>query len=192
MTATQQPVLETARLVLRPFLSSDAADVAKYAGDYDIARTTLRIPHPYSVPQAEDWISSLDNVFQEGKTVIFAIVPKTLNHIIGAVGLELCRTHDQAELGFWVGKPFWGQGYATEAARCVLQFGFQQLELNCVHAEHFIHNAASEKLMKKLGMKYEGTLRQRYKKYGTYVDCKAWSILKEEFHPTPDSQAGKM
>ena len=179
-----QPTLETPRLILRPFAPSDAASVAKYAGDYDIYRNTLRIPYPYQEEQAAEWIAAIQPSYEQGKAVIFAIVPRDLDHITGAVGLELGTAafdSHTAELGFWTGKPFWGKGYCTEATTCVLGYGFSRLGLSCIWAAHFCSNVASSKVMQKLGMKHEGKLRQRYMKDGECTDVESWSILRGEY-----------
>jgi hypothetical protein len=72
--------------------------------------------------------------------------------------------HSQAEMGFWIGVDYWGQGFATEAGQAVIRFGFERLNLNRVHAHHMVRNPASGRVLEKLGMKREGALRQRVRK----------------------------
>jgi RimJ/RimL family protein N-acetyltransferase len=84
----------------------------------------------------------------------------------------------QAELGFWVGKPFWRLGYASEAASAVVQFGFESLGLNRIYAFHMARNPASGKVLEKLGMQREGILRQRVRKWERFEDVVAYAVLR--------------
>jgi hypothetical protein len=111
----EQPTLETPRVLLRPFTLSDAAVVQQLAGDYAIADTTLNIPHPYSDGVAEEWIAGQHADFEAGTRVTYAITLRELGELIGAIGLGIEHRFDRAEMGYWIGKPYWGHGYCTEA-----------------------------------------------------------------------------
>jgi [ribosomal protein S5]-alanine N-acetyltransferase len=87
-------------------------------------------------------------------------------------------------LGYWIGKPYWGRGFCTEAARAVLRYAFTELGLNRVHAYHFHHNPASGRVLQKIGMTHEGLLRQHVKKWGQFIDNELYSILRSEFENT--------
>ena len=89
--------------------------------------------------------------------------------------------HDHAELGYWIGVPYWGAGYATEGARAVMQFGFETLSLNRIFASHFSRNPASGRVLQKIGMRYEGTLRRHLKKWDEYIDLECYGVLRSEF-----------
>lgn len=177
----QIPRLETKRLILRPFENADAADVMRLAGDRAIADTTLNIPHPYREGMAEDWISSHQDSFNQGRGVTFAVTRKSDGALIGAVSLMGMTRDHQAELGYWVGKPHWKQGYCTEAARAVLKFAFCDLALVRVHASHFTRNPASGRVMQKIGMRKEGCRRQHVTKWGKLEDLDLYGILKQEW-----------
>jgi [ribosomal protein S5]-alanine N-acetyltransferase len=102
--------------------------------------------------------------------------------LIGAMGLrDIDTEHSLAEMGFWIGLDWWGQGYATEAGRAVLQFGFEQLNLNRVHAHHMVRNPASGRVLEKIGMRQEGLLRQRVKKWGVFEDVVLMATLRSEW-----------
>ena len=116
------PTLETERLILRPFRLEDAAEVQRFAGDRSIADTTLNIPHPYEAGMAEEWISKHRPDFEDGKGVTFAITRKSDGSLIGAIGLMGMVKGHQAELGYWIGQPYWSQGFCTEAGAAVLAF----------------------------------------------------------------------
>ena len=179
------PVLETPRLLLRPFALSDAQSVQALAGDAAIADTTLRIPHPYEDGMAEEWIGTHERLFESGEQANFAITRKTNRELVGAIGLVIEGGADRAELGYWVGKPGWGQGYCSEAGRAVLAFGFETLHLQRIHACFFPRNPASGRVLEKLGMIREGVLRRHVKKNGLYEDIVVCGILREEWFKEP-------
>ena len=178
------PTLETERLILRPFRLEDAADVQRLAGDRSIADTTLNIPHPYKDGMAEGWISKHQPGFEGGKGVTFAITCKTGDSLIGAIGLMGMVTGHQAELGYWIGQPYWSQGFCTEAGAAVLRYAFSELGLMRVHAGHLARNPASGRVMRKLGMQQEGVRRQHVKKWDKYDDSVVYGILKAEWLET--------
>jgi ribosomal-protein-alanine N-acetyltransferase len=178
-----QPVLDTARLVLRPFTPEDASLLAKLAGTHRVADTTASIPHPYSPAQALADIQKFNTEFQAGAGVYFAIaLRESPQALIGCVLLKLIdRRDEQAELGYWIDEAESGKGYVTEAARAVLQYGFNVLDLNRISACHMTRNPASGRVLARLGMKQEGHLRQAAKKWGVFEDLLVWAILREEF-----------
>ena len=178
---SQQPILTTERLLLRPFKLADAPEVQRLAGDRAIADTTVAIPYPYPDGVAEDWISKHANWFAEGKQVTFAITRKLDDALIGAINLmEVSKAH-QAELGYWIGKPYWSQGFCTEAASAVLRYAFTELGLIRVHSRHMGRNPASGRVMQKLSMKHEGCRRQHEKKWDKFEDVELYGILKHEW-----------
>jgi len=174
--------LETARLILRPFSLDDAPTVVRQAGRREIADTTIAIPHPYPEAQARDWISRQSATWREGREIVFAIVLRSERRLIGAIGLrEINSEHRQAELGFWIGVDWWGRGYATESARAVLGFGFQSLRLNRIYAHHMVRNPASGRVLEKIGMKKEGLLRERVRKWEIFEDVVILATLRSEW-----------
>lgn len=177
---TSLPTLETKRLILRPFNIDDASEVQKLAGDREIAKTTLNIPYPYEDGMAEEWINTHQEAFKKGKIFTLAIVHKQENYLIGAIGLTINKEFEHGEIGYWIGKPYWGKGYCTEATNDVLNYGFNKLELNRIFARHMKNNPASGRVMQKVGMKLEGTLKQHVKKWGEFQDILYYGILKDE------------
>ena len=173
--------LETDRLVLRPFDLSDAKDVQRLAGDRMIADTTGNIPHPYEDGMAEKWISKHSELFKEGKGVHFAITDKTNRKFLGAISLMNMIKGHQAELGYWIGKPFWNFGYCTEAARTILEYSFRGLQLNRVHGRHITRNPASGRVMSKIGMAHEGCRRSHGWRWGKFEDLELYGILKADW-----------
>jgi RimJ/RimL family protein N-acetyltransferase len=176
-----QPVLRTRRLLLRSFAAEDAERVRELAGAREIADTTISIPHPYPRGAAERWIEVLPQLFEAGVGAHFAVTSAENGELLGSVALrDVDREHSQAELGFWVGVPWWGRGYATEAAREVIRFGFETLALNRIYAHHMLRNPASGKVLRKLGMTQEGLLRQRVRKWGRFEDVAVYAVLHQD------------
>lgn len=176
----QLPTLTTERLILRPFDLADAPAVQRLAGDPAIADTTLNIPHPYEDGVAETWIASHQEAFSAGQSVTLAITRRGDGALLGAIGLRTNQRFDRAEMGYWVGKPYWNQGYASEAARALIGYGFGQLGLNRIYAHHLVRNPASGRVMEKAGMAYEGTLRQHVKKNDVYEDLRLYAVLRND------------
>jgi ribosomal-protein-alanine N-acetyltransferase len=177
----ERPTLETTRLILRPFTVADAPDVQRLAGDREIASTTLNVPHPYEDGMAEQWIGTHQAKYERGELVNFAIVRRADNALIGAIGLQINQQHTHAELGYWIGKPYWNAGYCTEAAQAVVGYGFEVLGLHRIHASYLTRNPASGRVMQKLGMLNEGCLRQHVNKWEVFEDLAIYGILKSEY-----------
>lgn len=177
-----QPSLIAERLLLRPFAPVDAAQVAALAGARSIADTTISIPHPYPIELANRWIAAHAAAWQTERAIHFGIELCASGPLVGAISLRgIDRAHYQAELGFWIGEPFWGQGLATEAVRCVLPFAFGALGLNRVHAHHMSRNPASGRVLEKAGFRREGLLRQRVVKWGRFEDVVLLALLHQEW-----------
>ena len=173
--------LATERLLLRPFTLDDAAAVQRLVSAYEIAENTLLIPHPYPEGAAAEWIATSGKMFEEGKTINLAIVLRDSGEVAGSMGLVLTPQHDKAEIGYWIGVPYWNRGYATEAAGALIDFGFAECRLNRIDAGHFDRNPSSGRVMQKAGMQYEGRLRQYIKKWDEYLDVVYYAILRSEW-----------
>ena len=175
------PTLETERLVLRPFGLDDAAEVQRLAGNKAVADTTANIPHPYQDGMAAECISKHRSAFAEGKTVTLALTLKPYGALIGAISLTDISEGHQAELGYWIGKPYWNHGFCTEAGRAVLRYAFTELALLRVHACHMSRNPASGRVVQKLGMVHEGLRRQHAIRWDRCEDLVLYGILKGEW-----------
>jgi [ribosomal protein S5]-alanine N-acetyltransferase len=180
-----QPNLETERLLLRPLTPEDAPALARLAGRREIADTTISIPHPYSEEQARQWITGAAGLFAKGEAAVFGMQLKGAGNLVGGIGLrDIDPEHSLAEMGFWVAVEWWGHGYATEAVRAVVGFGFRELGLNRIYAHHMVRNPASGRVLAKIGMKPEGLLRQRVRKWGVFEDVALMALLREEWVPS--------
>ncbi|MDR0267227.1 GNAT family N-acetyltransferase [Paenibacillus sp.] len=176
------PTIQLERLTLRPFSLEDAKVVQELASDKYIAETTLYIPHPYEDGIAEKWITShLDN-FNEDRSLELAIVHNEEKYLIGAICIGYNKQFDHGELAYWIGKQYKNNGYCTEAAKGIVKFAFEEMKLNRIFARYLGKNPASGRVMEKLSMKYEGTLRQHIKKWGEYEDLFYYGLLKDEYN----------
>jgi len=174
--------LETKRLLLRPLTLEDTATVARLAAVREIAATTLSIPHPCSETDARTWIEKHTLQEDPPKKIVFAITTRAGGELIGTMGLgEINYEHCQAEMGFWIGVDWWGKGYATEAGQALVRFGFEELKLNRIYAHYMVKNPASGRVLEKIGMKREGLLRQRVRKWGVFEDVVLLAMLKDDF-----------
>lgn len=169
--AQPQPTLETERLVIRPFCDTDANAVQSLLQSREIAANTASIEHPYPEGAAALWIATHAGCWARGESAVFAMVERhQREQVRGAIGLEIHARDENAELGYWVGEPWWGRGYATEAAEAVLQFGFSVLGLRKIYAHHHAKNPASGRVMQKVGMEQEGYMKCHVKKWGRFED----------------------
>jgi ribosomal-protein-alanine N-acetyltransferase len=185
VTPIRQPDLMTDRLRLRAFQIADVDAIRALADDVEVARNTLNIPHPYEADHARAWIASHPGQLEREEAVTYAITLRDGGAVVGAVGLILDTANERAELGYWIGREHWGHGYATEAAREIIAWGFRSLELHRIHASYFPRNPASGRVLRKLGMRHEGRLREHVKKWGEFVDLERFGILRREFDEGP-------
>ena len=174
-------VLETERLRLRPLTDADAPAMAALATDRRVADGTLALPHPYTVHNAETFIQVEREDRARGRMAASVIERRADTTFMGMIGLVLQREWQRAELGYWLGVPFWNQGYITEAAGALVDYAFGTLGLNRVFACHFADNPASGRVMQKIGMTQEGVLRQHYVRFDQPKDTIYYGLLREEW-----------
>jgi [ribosomal protein S5]-alanine N-acetyltransferase len=170
------PILETDRLQLRPFTLEDAARVRELAGDPQVADTTANIPHPYPEGVAEAWIITHEERAAERKVVTWAISRLETNELMGCISLVF-SLNNSAELGYWLGVPYWNHGFMSEATNAVIKAGFSRFELHRIYARHFVRNPASGRVMQKAGMKPIGTMREAWLKDDVYESEIWYDIL---------------
>jgi RimJ/RimL family protein N-acetyltransferase len=150
--------IETRRLKLRCFRETDARRIAYLAGDYDVAKMCGRVPHPYSFRMAVDWLATHPEKRKSGAEFPFAIEIER-DGLIGSIGLNRLAEGADApwELGYWLGRPYWGMGYATEAALALMDWGRDQLGVKVFTAGHFADNPTSGAVLRKLGFVHSGS-----------------------------------
>lgn len=171
----EQLEIRTARLQLRPFRPADADAFAALAGAFEVADTMISIPHPLPPGFAAAWVG-------HPRPARFAVCESGTGLLVGSAELrDIDPEHAQAELSFWVGRPYWGRGYAAEAGAALLRHGFGPLGLNRIYAFHMARNPASGRVLARLGMRQEGVLRQRVRRWGRFEDVLAYAVLRAEY-----------
>ena len=174
------PSLETERLVLRQFEHSDRKRLKEIANSEHIANGTF-IPFPYEDEFAVDFIESQFRDYKNGNLVNYAVVLKGPDLLIGSMGISIDNKLNEGEIGFWIGVEYWGNGYCTEAAKSVLNYGFAKRKLDRIYAFHFSDNIASGKVLIKIGMELEGTTKNEFWHRGKLRDTVHYSILKTDY-----------
>jgi len=174
-------VLHTSRLLLRPFEAGDAFDVARMAGDSRLSDTLFELPRPYHVDDALAWIGSHAAERDKGRRHTFAICLRTDATLVGAIALRpVDRSSIRANLGYWTGVEHWSRGYASEAARAIIAFGFDAVGIERIEAIHLVRNPASGRVMRNAGMRREATLRAyvRDPHTGRIEDVEQWAVTR--------------
>ncbi len=180
------PTIRTRRLLLRPFATEDADALQRLAADREVADQMISLPRPLRRENLQHWIRTHRLEFARGSAFRFAIGMPEAQPLVGAVELrDVDPEHLQAELSFWVGKPWWGRGFATEAAEGVLRFAFENVGLNRVYAHHMLRNPASGRVLAKLGMQHEGLLRERVRKNDSFEDVVLCARVRDDCADVP-------
>jgi RimJ/RimL family protein N-acetyltransferase len=156
-TTRPSPSIAADRLTLRPLTCADAWRVADLANDYEVAQMVTRLPHPYELRDAEQFIARMRTADPRAERA-FGLEHKSFG-LIGVMGFH--RPEDRlTEMGYWLGRTFWGCGLATEAARAALAWAFGEWGKRAVMASHFIDNPASGRVLAKAGFLYTGEVRE--------------------------------
>ena len=175
-------ILETDRLVLKPILEDDADFIYQNVKEYEIARWLVNLPYPYPKDGAIKYIRETTELMKKGLSYELPIRLRSTGELIGVMAvLNVDKKNKNAELGYWIAKKEWNKGYAVEAGQKVLEFGFNILNLERMYAKCVFENNASRKVMEKIGMKYEGTMRYEILKENQYFDMSYYGIIKENW-----------
>jgi len=157
---------------IRSFRPSDSASIAQHLGAYSVVRNMSAIPHPYTLQHAEEWIA-----IATGRTTQAHFAIAVGEEAVGGIGLEIgdpggriAVCDHSAEIGYWLGEPFWGRGIMSEAVAALTEWAFKELGLVRLHAAVYARNPASARVLTKAGYEFEGRLRARYFKGGEYID----------------------
>jgi len=178
---TEFPTLHTLRLTLGQLEISDIPVIVKYVNNPNITNNLRNIPHPYYEKDAIFWLNMVRQGFDNQTDYTFRIGLKETKEFIGAMSLHPKKPHHKAEAGYWIGEPFWNKGYASEALRAVLRFGFEELELNKIYAMYYDYNPVSGKVMINNGMIKEAELVDNEFKDGKFVTEIQCRLTKREY-----------
>jgi len=177
-----KPRLIGKRVVVRPLVPDDAASLHENINDYDIYKYTLTIPHPYKLSDAEWFINHAKEKLEQKKSYDLGIELKETGKIIG--GMAICHIdekHDAAEVGYWLGKKYWGQSITSESLELLMDFAFNELKLHRLYANTFIENIASQRVLEKAGFKCEGRRKEAIKKDGKYCDDFIYGLISSDY-----------
>jgi len=178
------PTIETERIILRKMSLNDAKDMFEYAQDSEVSKYTGWYTHN-SIQDTKLFLQYTINNYKNNHISNWGIVHKAEEKFIGTAGfIDWNIEHSRAEIGYTLSGKYWRKGYMTEVVNAIIYFGFTTMMLNRIEAKCVIENIASARVMEKVGMKYEGILRQCMFVKGKYRDLKIYSILKEEFSAT--------
>jgi RimJ/RimL family protein N-acetyltransferase len=157
----QAEIIATARLSLRPPRLDDAGRLAELANDFDVARMTTSMPHPYTRDHADDFLRRMA-AQDRAREAVFAI-EHPQDGVIGVLGFHP-KDLPAPAVGYWIGRPYWGQGYATEVASAALDWASAGWGKRLVTAGHFVDNPASGRVLEKAGFLYTGVVQPHYSK----------------------------
>ena len=176
------PEIKTGRLLLRGMTPDDAADVFEYASDPLVARYVIWDAHR-SIKDSESFLELVVEGYRNGELGSWGMVDRESGKLIGTCGYDgsWLPAHARAEIGYALSRRYWGKGLMPEAVKALIEFGFDRMDLNRIVARCFSQNTASEKVMQKVGMTCEGTLREYLYLKGAYQDLKVYSILRSEY-----------
>ncbi len=178
---TRLPELTTNRLILRAMRMSDARDIYEYSCDPQVARHVLWDAHQ-NIHQTRAYIRYVLRQYRSGTPSSFCIVLKETGKVIGTIGfMWVSNENRSAEVGYSLSRSYWNQGYMTEALGEVIRFGFNTLNLNRIEAQYECDNPASGRVMEHVGMRREGTLKERLYNKSRFVDVELYAILREEW-----------
>lgn len=178
-------ILETSRLELRPLQTGDAEAIWPYVSDPEISHYMSWDPHR-SIEDTRLFIADVIKRMELGTTISWLVVERETRLACGLVSLlAIVRTHrslryDRAELAYWIGPPFQGRGYATEACVAVLKYSFDELNLNKIVVAHDSENDASRALICRLGFRHVGTEHHHFSKGDRWVDHVIYELLRND------------
>ena len=175
------PTLETPRLRLRKLTIRDAQDIFDYSQDAQVARYVLWDAQR-NLSEARGYIRYMLRKYRMGDPASWGIEWKENGRIIGTIGfMWIQKENAAAEVGYSLSRGYWNRGIMTEALEAVLRHGFRTMNLNRIEAQHELPNTASGAVMRKCGMRHEGTLRQRLMNKGKFVDVELYAILRSDY-----------
>jgi 8-oxo-dGTP diphosphatase len=154
--------LTTDRLILRPWCEADVPELHRLLNDWEVIRTLARVPFPYSREDAEEWVSSAGRRMAAGEAYNLAITgtDNDTELLVGGIGLRLMAEQRSAELGYWIGRAYWGHGVASEAAGRLVRWGMANLPIDRIEATVATENAASMAVLRRIGFRHVGETMQ--------------------------------
>jgi len=174
-----QPAIRSGPVLLAPLRPGDAGRICLLAGDDAVADMAVRMPHPYPERAAEAWIAESTAGWKAGWGAVWKITRANDGLLVGEVGVTMDPENRSAELGYWIGKDYWGRGYATAGAWAAVQFGFEEMGIHRIHASCLRRNAGSARVLERAGLRYEGCLREHLFHRGCFEDLLLFGAVRD-------------
>lgn len=163
---------------LREMRISDKKSIFKYANNKKIYRWTLNIPYPYTEKIAQDWIKRNQIKYKQKNIDDLVLAIDVNGEMIGAIGIHKIEKNHKAEIGYWLGEPFWGKGIMSNALKVVIKYAFKEYKLKRLYAGVMLPNIGSAKVLEKNGFVLEGIQKKNILKDGKYIDEKIYALVK--------------
>jgi RimJ/RimL family protein N-acetyltransferase len=178
----EAPTLHTERLILRPPRAEDAHKLPSVLNDPEISANTSSIPYPYTHDDALAALERFQNTRNDGTALVLFIDLKDSADLIGSVGIhDILPDHSIAELGYALGRPWWGKGYASEASREMMQYVFTSMGIERLVAHAMLRNPASSRVLEKLGMHPVGIVQQCCQRDGSTIDASGFTLTQDQW-----------
>ena len=178
---SQLPQITTDRLILRRVRASDEDAIYAYAIDPDVSRYTSWAPHT-SPEETRQFVRRVLDAYREKRIANWGIELKSERKLIGTGGYSSWDPeHGTGEIGYAIGKPYWGQGLMAEAVRAMIDFGFRRMALNRIVIRMDPRNVGSWRVAEKCGCRFEGISRQAIHAKGTFHDLMVWAVVRDEW-----------
>lgn len=185
------PILQTERLILREIVRADAEAVFRIRSDYQVVQYNGGVPYT-RIEQAHELIESMAKTYREKRELRWGITLKGDDTVIGMCGYNYWSRQDyRASIGYDLERAYWGQGIMPEALQAVVQFGIERMWLNRIEADASAENAASIRVLRKLGFQQEGIQREQYYENGAFHDLVLFSLLRRDYFHTETSWAAR-
>jgi RimJ/RimL family protein N-acetyltransferase len=174
-------------IVLRRHSLEDVDSIVKNINDSFVSRYTIHVPYPYTSKDAYDFLEKNQAWYEEGTSLNLAITKEIDDKVIGGIGLmNIEKKFNHAEIGYWLGKEYWGKGITPRCVQAMVRFGFQRLGLQRISAVVFSPNLRSRRVLEKNGFVHEGTMRDRYVLDGKPVDGEMYAIISRDMPNVTD------
>ncbi len=181
---TEFTPLATERLILRPFRPEDAAELHRLINDWEVCRTLAAVPYPYPRALADEWVVTSGAALASGRAFHLVVTGTEDDQevVVGGVGLRMHRTDRVADLGYWVGRRFWGHGVASEAVGRLVRWALANLDLDQIEASVATDNPGSVTVLRKIGFRQVGTGTQKFLARGGEHPVLRFEAAREDMH----------
>lgn len=178
---TDIPTIESDRIILRKILRTDVDDVFEYSSDEQLTKYLLWHPHK-NIAVTLQYLKTLERKYRKMEFYDWGVVHKSSGKLIGTCGFTAFDIENNgAEIGYVIARPYWGMGFAAEAARAVIEFGFQTLRLHRIEARFMTKNDGSRRVAQKCGMKFQGLFKEGVLAKGRYEDVEIFAVTEYEY-----------